>query len=97
VSTCICQLVYFFAELLKRCKWHLSKYFFRTAGEYESEKSRLNFGSQLLAGIDCMFLSLHGGEGMRFIEYPLVLKYREPKYADTIGRVLVPWAGHFQC
>ena len=23
--------------------------------------------------------------------------YRERKCADTIGTVLVPWAGHFQC
>jgi len=23
--------------------------------------------------------------------------YRERKCADTVGTVLVPWAGHFQC
>jgi len=26
-----------------------------------------------------------------------VLSYRERKCADTIGTVLAPWAGHFQC
>jgi len=27
---------------------------------------------------------------------PRLYGYRERKWADTIGTVLIPWAGHFQ-
>jgi len=78
---------------------HFSEVYPQDGGENQPER---NYVTVTYVDLFCVHAVARSAmAALRCCVFPVVcmmsFAYRERKCADTIGTVLVPWAGHFQC